>query len=82
MSWNYRVFRNGPEAYDNTSFSIREVYYTKSGKPQSYSEPQPVMVYANYLEMEYKKALRKEMKEMLKALDKPVLTAADFKGHR
>jgi len=36
MSWNYRVFK---EVIDGRSFySIREIYYDKKGRPDSWTE--------------------------------------------
>lgn len=79
MSWNYRVFRNGPEGDDNTSYSIREVYYDEGGKPQYWSqEPEAPVAYSDYEETTYDKSLRWELEAMLKALDLPVLTKDDF----
>lgn len=72
MSWNYRVIRRtggygcGIEG-KWVSFCIHEVYYTKRGRPKSWSED-PQDPHGETLE-----ELRDCLNMMLAALDKPVL---------
>jgi len=57
---------------DENSFGVHEVYYDAAGFPTSYSEdPQPVTG-------DTPEELRESLHAMMRALDKEVLTPADF----
>lgn len=78
MTWNYRVIGRKVEGFgedDHEELGIHEVYYTRSGKPQMYSES-PIPPVGGSI-----KELRSDLQRMLLALDKPVLTAEDFVGN-
>ena len=78
MSWNYRVIReqgadrtgvvwpkSSPRAW--TTFTIREVYYDDSGKPDSFTDD------ACFPVGETPEELESDLQMMLLALTKPVL---------
>ena len=61
MSWNYRVMRD-KDGY----LSINEVYYDGRGKAELYTG-------RTFSGGETKKELKKDLKQMKKAFDKPIL---------
>lgn len=68
MSWNYRVMTlNRGESY-----GIHEVYYDDKGCPNAYTENDMKPFGENIDE------LRNDLKWMLAALDKPILTPQEF----
>jgi len=79
MGWNYRVFKTEHENY--TEYNIHEVYYESDNdnKPMGYTA-NPVRPEAIYDEENSTPVadLRWQLKKMLEALDKPILTEKDF----
>ena len=73
MSWNYRAFRK-EDIYEDAYYEIHEVYYNEAGKPGSYTMDPITPVGDNIAD------LRETLHKMLRDLDKPPLTEADFKG--
>lgn len=71
MSWNYRVIRH-IDAEGNESYMVHEVYYTPEGRPQMYTV-NGVAPYGESLD-----ELRKDVERFAAAVEKPVLTSADF----
>ena len=70
MSWNHRILahENGNDMF----FQIHEVYYDKSGKPDSYTK-NGVSVGAESLE-----GMKWVLKKMKDCVNKPVLLADGF----
>ena len=66
--WNHRVLYKKDKDTGFESFEIHEVYYSKKGKIQSWTESSVKPV------GETKKELKKELKYFKDALKKPVLT--------
>lgn len=69
-TWNNRVVRQTHEGQD--AYGIHEVYYAESGNPVMRT------VYPVAVAGETVDELRTCLTRMLEALDKPVLTDADF----
>ncbi len=72
MSWNHRVMRfsNDSEEW----FGVHEVYYHEDGRLRGYTT-EAVNVMGETVE-----ELRAILERMLASLNKPILTADDFKG--
>lgn len=69
MHWNHRVIKyNAPPGED--LYIIHEVYYDDEGKPDMFG--------SSGAQAEDLGGLRQYVEWMLKALDQPVLTPADF----
>lgn len=89
MSWNYRVIKTKLQYVDETTighpvgetehYTIREVYYDENGKPDGYTsnpiKPEAFMEFEDSTPID---DIRWQLKNMLVALDKPVLTPEDF----
>ena len=73
MSWNYRVLRK-EDICGDAYYEIHEVYYDEVGEPNGYTMD-PIAPVGDNIE-----DLRETLYKMLRDLDKPVLTEADFKG--
>ena len=71
MHWNYRVFKFADRCAEE-AFEIREVYYDDQGNPTGYTEGESAPLGMTIDE------LRSDLGYMLRALDKPILTEADF----
>ena len=65
--WNHRVICRKDKKLKITSYQIHEVYYSKKGKIEGWSE-NPVAPYG-----ENKKELKKELKYFKNALKYPIL---------
>ena len=65
--WNHRVIYKKDKKTGFKSFKIHEVYYSKKGKIQSWTEESVSPI------GETKKILKKELKYFKNALKKPVL---------
>ena len=73
--WNHRVVYKKDKNTGYESFEIHEVYYSKKGKIQSWTESS-VAPFG-----ETKRVLKKELKYFKKALKKPILIEK-IKGKR
>ena len=65
--WNYRVIYKKDKITGLESFEMHEVYYSKKGKIQSWTE-KAIAPFS-----ETKKALKRELKYFKNALKRPVL---------
>jgi len=70
--WNYRIMAHAPteDAKDEVYLQMHEVYY-KKGKPKSYTT-EPIIVGS-----EDKKGIRWSLRQMKRALKKPILWHGD-----
>jgi len=78
MSWNYRVMRHkagqleeNPDLKWDEYLAIHEVYYDKKGNPDSITK-EPIKVVGDDGEDAFS-SIKWILKEMTKALDKPIL---------
>ena len=71
MTWNYRIIKSIDEDGE-ASFGIHEVYYDDSNKPHSCTT-EPIVFAAESLD-----DLKKDLKLMQKAFEKPVLEMLYF----
>lgn len=80
--WNYRVLRF--DTAEGVSYAIHETYYDDNGKPNGYRFEPPAGVYVDFDidEMEIGcdpiASLRHTINQMIEALGKPILDAADL----
>lgn len=74
MTWNHRVVQTA-DTDGSPLFAVYEVYYDDAGIPSARTED-AVRSYCESVD-----ELRRELERMLKCLDKPLLTDADFKGN-
>ena len=70
MSWNYRVLVHKNE--DDVCLQIHEVYYDKDGKLKSYTKNGANVIGDCFLDLEW------TLNEMIKCLEKPMLSAENF----
>lgn len=69
MYWNYRLLR--AERDGEVTTAVVEVYYNDDDTLQGYTDPITVEVFGDG-------DVRSMLQQMLAAVDKPVLTPADF----
>jgi len=67
MSWNYRVVRALDSETGQLSFTIREVYYDKTGAPYNMTQ-EGMLAYGETFD-----ELRIDLMRQVEALDRPVL---------
>ena len=75
MSWNYRMMRFYEPKLKEYYTAIHEVYYTKEGKPHLYSAT-AATISTDENGVAY--GLRRDLANIGKALEFPVLTPDDF----
>jgi hypothetical protein len=73
-TWNHRLFQE-PDTDGEPWLTIREVHYDDAGEPALYTTD-AMEPCGNTVE-----SVRTDLERMLKCLDKPILTEADFKGN-